>query len=350
VDSTELSAGLRQAVAAAGIDLVGVTSAEPLALREDWNHGQPRELLAGAQSVVVAGFCTRYEPRTVASQPGTPRGRFPVYGSRVFEQMERHCWDVVGGFLRERGYAAVEAPDIAIKPAAVRAGLGRYGKHAVVVTPEFGSMVMFACVVTDAPLPQNDATVYEGTCPEGCRRCIEACPTGALTDSYELDRSRCITGWLWGDFIPAALRTHQQNRLFGCGECLFACPRNAHVGTRTEYPVPTDTVDDGPELIPLATGDRVFYDRVVPTFPRRAGFDVMRGNAIVALGNVGDPVAVEALGSALMDESPRHRAYSAWALGSIATTRSRALLEAAALSEQDASVAAEIAAALGKGG
>jgi epoxyqueuosine reductase len=348
VSATELTAGLRKAATDAGIDLIGVTTAEPFELREEWAHDQPRELLPGARSVVVAGFCTRYEPRLVASEPGTPRGRFPVYGSRVFEQMERHCWDVVGSYLRDRGYAAVNAPEIAIKPAVVRAGLGRYGKHAVVVTRELGSMVMFACVVTDAPLAAEDAPVYEETCPKGCRRCVDACPTGALTGAYTLDRSRCITNWLWGEFIPTELRAQQQDRLFGCGECLFACPRNARVATRVGYPVPTDTVDDSPELLPLAAGDRNYYERFIPTFPKRAGFDVMRGSAIVALGNVGDPVATEELAGVLGadDADARSRAYSAWALGRLATERSRELLEAALPSEHDPMVAAEIEAAL----
>jgi epoxyqueuosine reductase len=350
-ETTELVEGLREVASRAGIDLFGVTSAEPFELREEWGVDQPRELLPSARSVVVAGFCTRYEPRLVPSEPGTPRGRFPVYGSRVFEQMERHCWDVVGGYLRERGYAAVEAPDMPIKPAVVRAGLGRYGKHAVVVTRELGSMVMFACMVTDAPLAEaaEDAPVYEETCPKGCRRCIDACPTGALSGDYRLDRSRCITNWLWGADIPAELRPQQQNRLFGCGECLFACPRNARVATKTSYPVPTDTVNDSPELIPLAAGDRDYYDRSIPTFPRRAGFDVMRASAVVALGNVGDPIAVATLGRVLGSEGAdaRLRAYSAWALGRLGTERARELLAEARAAEGDAAVAAEMEAALG---
>jgi epoxyqueuosine reductase len=346
VSTTELTEGLREAARVAGIDLIGVTSAEPFELREEWAHDQPRELLPGARSVVVAGFCTLYEPRPVASEPGRPRGRFTAFGSRIFEQMERHCMDIVGGYLRDRGYAAVDAPEIAIKPAVVRAGMGRYGKHAVVITPELGSMVMFACVVTDAPLAVDDAPVYEETCPKGCRRCVDACPTRALTGAYTVDRSRCITNWLWGAFAPAELRVQQQNRLFGCAECLLACPRNARVLPRASHPVPTDTVNDSPELIPLAAGDRDYYERSIPTFPRRVGLDAMRGSAIVALGNIGDPVAVEELGATLRLEDTRLRAYSAWALGRLATERSRVLLEAARASERDPMVAAEIEAAV----
>ncbi len=344
-----LLAGLRSAAAAAGIDLIGVTSAEPFEYEDDWwGHDQPGALLPNARSVVVAGFGARYEPRPVATEPGAPRGRFTPFGSRVFEQMEAHCWRVVGDYLRGRGFAAVDAPRLGIKPALVRSGLGRYGKHCVVITPELGSMVMFGAVVTDAPLAsiEDDRPLQAETCPPGCRLCVDACPTGALAGDYKLDRSRCITNWLWGAFSPRELRAEQQNRLFGCAECLLACPANAEVRPRREYPVATDGVDDCPELLPLAAGDRAYYDRHIPTFPRQAGFETMRASAIVALGNAGDPAAVETLAEALRSPDMRHRAYSAWALGRLRSDRARMLLEDARAAESDATVLEEIDAAL----
>jgi epoxyqueuosine reductase len=341
---------LGRAAADAGIDVLGVASAEPFELREEWHHDQPRDLLATARSVVVAGFCTFYEPRVMPSEQGNPRGRFGAYGVRVFEQMERHCMDVVGGYLRGRGFMAVDAPEIAIKPAVVRSGLGRYGKNAVTISPELGSFVMYACVVTDAPLAAQEAHLpaenVEEACGKDCRLCIDACPTGALNGEYGIDRSRCITNWLWGAFAPAELREKQQDRLFGCAECLLACPRNAGVAPRAAYPVPVDTVHDSPELLPIASGDMDYYSRSVPTFSKRAGFDVMRGSAIIALGNAADPAATAVLGSTLRSGSATHRAYSAWALGRIGGGDARALLAAARAAETDAGVTAEIDAAL----
>lgn len=344
-----LLAGLRSAAAQAGIDLLGVTSAEPFEYEDDWwGHDQPAAVLPGAGSVVVAGFCARYTPRPVQSEPGNPRGRFTAFGSRIFEQMEAHCWKVVVEYLRDRGYAAVEAPRLAIKPAVVRSGLGRYGKHAVVITPELGSMVMFAAVVTDAPLADagGDAPLRAETCPPDCRLCVDACPTGALAGDYKLDRALCITNWLWGAFSPREVRAQQQNRLFGCAECLLACPRSRDVLPRNRHPVPTDTVDDCPELLPLAAGDRAYYDRSIPTFPRQAGFETMRASAIVALGNAGDPVAAETLAETIRSDDQRHRAYSAWALGRLPSDRARMLLEDARAAESDATVLEEIEAAL----
>jgi epoxyqueuosine reductase len=228
--------------------------------------------------------------------------------------------------------------------------LGRYGKHCVVITPELGSMVMFAAVVTDAPLArvEDDRPSRAEICPPECRLCVDACPTGAIAGDYKLDRSRCITNWLWGAFSPREQRAEQQNRLFGCAECLLACPANANVQPRREYPVATDTVGDCPELLPLAAGDRAYYDRSIPTFPRQAGFETMRASAIVALGNAGDPVAVETLAGTIGSEDQRQRAYSAWALGRLSSERSRILLEEARDREADELVLQEIRAALGE--
>ncbi|NLG84709.1 MAG: epoxyqueuosine reductase [Firmicutes bacterium] len=193
--------------------------------------------------------------------------------------MEAHCGKVIGDFLRERGYQAVAAPKIPVKPAAVRAGLGRYGRHTVVITPELGSWVMFACILTDAPLACTDAPLDGTVCPEGCDACRRACPTGALTGPYKISRAKCITGWLWGNFVPAGLREKQETRLFGCGECLLVCPRNERVAPRRSYPVPIDEFCDSPELIPLLEMAEDEFRRLIPAFPRQAGIDAIRGNA-----------------------------------------------------------------------
>jgi epoxyqueuosine reductase QueG len=318
VPDSELLAGLRRAVLDAGFDLFGVTSAEPLEVDDEnpWGHSQPRQILPSARSVVLAGFSIRYEPRVVPSELGTPRGRFTPGGSRVFEQMEGLAWQVVIDYLAALGFAAVSAPQMPIKPAIVRSGLGRYGKHCVTITPELGSMVMWGAVVTDAPLADGSAgqPIRTEQCPTDCMLCVEACPTGALLGDYALNRSRCITFWLWGSNAPADLRHHQQDRLFGCGECLLACPANERVPVRLSYPIADGGASDSAELIPFVAGDMEHYDRVMPKFPRQAGAQAIRGNATIALGNSGDPAGLDALRTALQDPDPQLREYAAWAI------------------------------------
>ncbi len=339
---------LTDVVAGAGIDMVGVTSAEPLQVRAGvFPHRQPREVLPGARAVVLAGFCVAYRPRLVPSTSGTPRGRFTPYGSRAYAQMSAHCGEFVGGFLRGKGWQVEQTGRIPEKPAAVRAGLGRYGKHGVVTTPALGSWVMFASFVTDAPLATTDDDPRApGPCPANCDLCLRACPTGAITAPYEVDRARCITNWLWGYSAPRELRDRQENRLFGCGECLIACPRSKGVPPRQAYPVPIDDVSDSPELIPLVDMDDDHFRRTIPRFAREAGTAAMRGNAIIALGNIGDPAAVAALGRALQGDNSQNRGYSAWALGRIGGAPARALLETARTRETVPAVLDEITCAL----
>ena len=93
------------------------------------------------------------------------------------------------------------------------------------------------------------------------------------------------------------------------------------------------------------TGEPPFWLRR-PSFPLLAGSEAIRGNAIIALGNIGDPAGVEALSVTLRSPRPRHRSYSAWSLGKIGGDRARSKLLAALAQEQDANVLSEIKAAL----
>jgi hypothetical protein len=95
-ENVKLTDELKRAVLASGIDMVGVTSAEPLSIREGVHeHSQSKSLMPEARAVVVAGFCVRYEPRPIQSQPGIPRGLFVPCGSRAFRQMDAHCFRTV---------------------------------------------------------------------------------------------------------------------------------------------------------------------------------------------------------------------------------------------------------------
>jgi len=311
IDTNELMARIH----AAGIDLASVTSAAPfLVTGKEERTVDPREILPGARAVIVTGFRVNYPSNASPSAPDRPRGLFPPYGSRVFMPMAAYCRKVVQGLLQEYGYKAVSSGKIPAKPAAVRAGLGHYGKNAVVDTPEFGSWVMFECLVTDAPLTYDNRPLGLTDCGD-CTICLGACPTRAIHAPFKVDRARCITDWLWGTYAPAELREKQGNRLFGCGECLKACPRNVRVEPCHDYPAHLEATSDSPELIPLVTADDDYYRQVIPSFARLAGIEALRGNAIVALGNLADPVAVDALAGTLHYPRPQIRAYSAWSLG-----------------------------------
>jgi epoxyqueuosine reductase len=344
---TALTQELRKRVLSAGIDLIGITSTKPFKIQgEEERRIDPKEILKDAQSVIVLGFCVYKTLDILPSEPGKPRGRFSSYGNGVYLPMRNHCRKVIQQLLQENGFKSVPAAQVPAKIAAVRAGLAKYGKNAVVLTKELGSWVMFECLVSDAPLDYEDHPVEVSDCRE-CNICLDACPTKAIYAPFKLDRARCITNWLWGAFVPTNLREKQEARLFGCAECLKACPKNKHLKPRIEYPVPLEKVSDSPELIPLATGNSEYYRDVISAFPRAAGIEAIRGNVIIALGNIADPSAVSALEETLQYPKPQVRAYSAWALGRIASKKARKILEEASLRERNPKVIREIKDALG---
>ena len=164
----------------------------------------------------------------------------------------------------------------------------------------------------------------------------------------KVKRAKCITNWLWGTFVPANLREKQGDRLFGCAECLKACPKNKEIKLRVEYPVALEVVSDSPELIPLATADAEYFRKVVPSFPRWAGKEPIRGNVIIALGNIADPAAIGALEETLQYPKPQVRAYSAWALGKIGEKEAKEALKRALSKEEKPKVIKEIKDALGR--
>lgn len=350
MNADSLTVQLKEHALSNGIDLIGITSARPFVKRDRMGTtADPRELLGDARAVVVAAFYSHGIASAPPADTDEPRGRFPPAETMAaLTPMTDHCTGVVSGFLMRQGYEAV--PDdrnkIPHKMAAARAGVGRYGKNAVILTREYGAYVRLVTLVTNAPLACEEHDLDASDCGE-CDICLRCCPTGAIYEPYRVNRELCITDWLWGTFVPIHLRERQGNLIFGCGECLNACPRNKELVPRREYPVRTEDVSAMPELIPLLTADEEYYRKTLPSFPMLAGADAIRGNAVIALANMGADRAVDPLCVTLAHPTPQIRAYSAWALGEIGGARAHKMLKEALEGEEDGQVREEMRHALG---
>jgi len=106
------------------------------------------------------------------------------------------------------------------------AGLGFIGCNSCLINHQIGSYFLLASIFTTAPLPEYREKSIGG-CGD-CRRCIEACPTGAINDNQTIDARKCIayhTIENKGD-IPADIKTKMKNRIFGCDICQEVCPWN----------------------------------------------------------------------------------------------------------------------------
>jgi epoxyqueuosine reductase len=194
-----------------------------------------------------------------------------------------------------------------------------------------------------------------------CEICLHACPTGAFVAPYVLDNRRCIsylTIELRGS-IPVELRPLMGSHIFGCDICQQVCPVNivaqSRLAQRGELPdrgrrlefQPRAPDFASPKLIPLlALDDEGFRERFRRSPIKRAKRRGLLRNVCVALGNIGDPVAIPALARALSDEEPLVRGHAAWALGTIGGDDARAAIEAALATEEDATVLSELRYAL----
>ncbi len=199
--------------------------------------------------------------------------------------------------------------------------------------------------MTDAELDCADAPIEASDCGD-CDACLRACPTGAIDRPYHVVRELCICHWLKGPPIPRKHRARVGRYIFRCGLCQEVCPKNE--GLR---PAKTDLFEledksDSPELLPLVLGDEEHYRMVLPEFVAQHGTETIRRNAIVALGNSGDPAAVGTLVEALSWPEASVRGAAAWALGRLGGPVAERRLREQLDEERDASVRGEIEAAL----
>ena len=318
----------------AGLDAIGVAGAHPFddvrreieRRRDEGLHGgmqftfrnparstDPSRILAGARSLVVGA---RRTPAARLAEVGAGRMRIAAYARHDHYADLRASLQVVAERLRSDGWSAiVVADDTALvdRAAAVRAGVGWWGRNANVLVPGRGSWFVLGSVVTDAPL--TPSTPLDDGCGT-CRQCLDGCPTGAILDNGVIDARRCLA-WLVQapGPIPREFREALGGRLYGCDDCQEACPvgrpertteGRVDLGADIESSDVLDATDD--EL--LERFGRWYIAERDPRYLRR--------NALVALGNTGsrtDPDVVRRMRRALADPDPLIRSHAVWAAG-----------------------------------
>lgn len=333
---------LRTAGRQAGLDAVGVATAEPFeATRRVLDerkaaglHGgmhftygnparstDPGRALAGARALVVGARSYRRADPGPDDAAAGPTGVVARYSWDDAYAPLRRALAAMATRLEAAGWRArVLADDNALvdREAARRAGIGWYGKNTNLLMPGRGSWFVLGSVVTDAPLPAAAGPVADGCGP--CTRCLPACPTGALIAPGVLDARRCLA-WLLqaeGDF-PLEYRGALGGRVYGCDECQEVCPPNRAADRRG--PPPPAHAHDQPRVALvelLEASDAELLDAYGRWYIPRRQARYVRRNALVALGNVGDgddPAVARVLAQALAADDPMLREHAAWAAG-----------------------------------
>lgn len=310
----------------------------------------PQQLLRGARSVLCVAV-----PYATPPPRNVPRLRGRVSNYAWSSDYHRRMRELLSAVAREMDEAAGEpvtavACDtraLAERAFAARAGLGWIGKHTNLISPQLGSFIFLGEILTTLGLPP-DAPLRKSC--GACRRCVDACPTGALRGDYTIDAGRCISDLTQRtDSIPIEMRPLIGDWVWGCDICQLVCPptQNANQNAGTQWqPRDADTVQPWLfELLALRSGK--FKRRYQTTAMGWRGAAVLRRNAAVALGNALDRAAVPPLIESLRrDPHPMVRGHAAWALGRIGSPTGLAALELHYCGERDVTVRNEIRAAV----
>ncbi len=295
----------------------------------------PQKVLANSKSIIVLAVSYAEGSQTseaVGSETSTPHSalrtprsgliaRYACYTDyhEVIGQRLKVLTEFVDG-LGGQGTSSlwyVDTGPMLERDLAERAGLGFIGKHTNLISRHLGNWIFLSEIITTLELPPG---APEKNHCGNCTRCITACPTQAITAPFQLDARRCIsylTIELKGA-IPTEFRAAIGNRIYGCDDCLAACPWNrfAKEGRLMKHHARADLAE--PELLELlALDDAGFKRRFAGTPMLRTKRRGLLRNVCVALGNVGDATALPALEKATQDPEPLIAEHARWAIDQI---------------------------------
>lgn len=251
----------------------------------NYNTAQPRSVDAADPG---SGWIARYAwtARREADGSLRPSDYHKVLLKRL-QAVEARLKESYGPF-ESRCY--VDTGPIVERVYARYAGLGWIGKNTCLLNQQLGSWLFLGVIVTSLPLPAGEQSLAVPDHCGSCRRCIEACPTGALTAPYQMDARLCIS-YLTIEHrgpIPVELREPMGRQVFGCDICQDVCPWNRKPPLANDEQLQTRSQLVNPALEWLASLDEEGFSRVFDGSPvRRARFSGLRRNVAIAMGNSG---------------------------------------------------------------
>lgn len=211
----------------------------------------------------------------------------------------------------------VDTAPVMEKPLAYKAGLGWQGKHTNLVSREFGSWMFLGAIFTNLDLPPDEGEIDR--CGS-CRACLDACPTKAFPAPYKIDARRCIS-YLTIEHkepIPAEFRPLMGNRIYGCDDCLAACPWNKFAQSASEAKLQARDDLKAPALADFLTFDDAEFRAHFTGSPiKRIGRNRFMRNVLIAAGNSGEASLAAAIEPHLHDPDPVVQGAAIWALGQL---------------------------------
>ncbi|TPM35505.1 tRNA epoxyqueuosine(34) reductase QueG [Mesorhizobium sp. B2-3-5] len=339
-DASKLRALIDAEARRAGFDALAVTTPDaiplaPARLAEfvadgfhgsmDWisdtlqRRSEPSTLWPEVRSIIVLAmnYGPDHDPRDVLAK--RDRGAISVYARNrdYHEVMKGRLKEIAAKIAARAGgdvKVFVDTAPVMEKPLAEAAGLGWQGKHTNLVSREHGSWLFLGTIFTTAELaPDRAETDHCGS----CRACLDACPTDAFPAPYRLDARRCISYLTIENKgpIPHEFREAIGNRIYGCDDCLAACPWNKFARAASEAKLAArDDLREPPLAELLELDDAAFRAFFSGSPVKRIGRDRFVRNVLIAAGNSGDAALADIVRALLGDPSPLVRGAAIWAL------------------------------------
>jgi len=284
-------------------------------------RGDPKTLWPEVKSVVVLGLNYAPEGNALEGLSDKSRGNISVYArgrdyhevlKSKLKALARRIVALQPGELK----LFVDTAPVMEKPLAVAAGLGWQGKHTNLVSRDFGSWLFLGEIYLSLDLAPDGA---ESDHCGACHACLDVCPTQAFPAPYRIDARRCIS-YLTIEHkghIPIEFRAAIGNRIYGCDDCLAACPWNKFAQESRETRFAARAAP--PDLAGLVTlDDAGFRARFAGSALKRTGRDRFIRNVLIAIGNSGDQELLPRVIERLSDASPLVRGAAVWALSRLA--------------------------------
>ena len=311
-DRHALAGEVKARARALGFDLVGIAPAAPSAYRDylrTWldqgRHGSMAWLAnrfeertnlnayaPGARSVICVGLnyhVPLHDPPEAERSPR--RGKVARYalGQDYHDVIKSRLHELADWLRQTAGgqtRACVDTAPVMEKELAARAGVGWIGKNTCVINERIGSWILLGELITTLDLPHDDPAIDRcGT----CRRCIDACPTSAITEPYRLDATRCISYLTIehrGD-MDESLKASVGQWLYGCDVCQDVCPWNGRAPEADDPAVQprfaTGTLDVDAVL---SWGDEAYRSQLRGSAMKRVKLPVLQRNASIVRQNL----------------------------------------------------------------
>ncbi|WP_316180806.1 MULTISPECIES: tRNA epoxyqueuosine(34) reductase QueG [unclassified Bradyrhizobium] len=315
--------------------------------REPSRRTDPTTLWREVRSIIMLGvnYGPDEDPRAVLSQRSNAAISVYARGDDYHDVIKKNLKTLARWLVAQAGCDVkvfVDTAAVMEKPLAEAAGLGWQGKHTNLVSRGFGSWLFLGAIYTTLDLP---ADAPERDHCGSCRACLDSCPTAAFPAPYSLDARRCISYLTIENKgpIPREFRKAMGNRIYGCDDCLAACPWNKFAQAGREAKLAARESLRSPDLAELAALDDAAFRALFTKSPiKRVGRDRFLRNVMIAIGNSGDAALTPAAERLAADPSPLVRGAAAWALARLLDEAAFARrAEAALTSETDESVRAE---------